>query len=83
VDQGAPGSGVNAAPTRPDARSAVSAPVLPTPTGARQVWSLEMPVFWIMLGLMAVGAWRLVRLFSRAFGEFPVASGIAVGLFTL
>lgn len=77
------GSAVNGAPTTAEARSAVSAPVRPTPAGTRQRWSLELPAFWVMVCLMAVGGWQLVRLIGDAFAHFPIASALAAALFAL
>ena len=41
------------------------------------------PARWIVLGLLAVGAWRLGSILRLAFDAYPVATLSAVGLFAL
>jgi protease PrsW len=64
-------------------RSAVSAPVRPTPTGTRGRASLGLPAFWLLLVLLAIGAWRVSTLVGTAFTSYPVATVLAAVLFTL
>jgi RsiW-degrading membrane proteinase PrsW (M82 family) len=36
-----------------------------------------------LVGLLAVGGWRLAAVLRSAFAAYPVATGVAIGLFTL
>ncbi len=65
------------------ARSAQSAPVRPTPSGTSRRRSLKLPAFWMLLALLAIGAWRTAALVGSAFTHFPRASILAAVLFTL
>jgi RsiW-degrading membrane proteinase PrsW (M82 family) len=43
----------------------------------------SLPAVLTLVGLLAIGAWRLAEVLHSAFAVYPVASGVAVGLFTL
>ncbi|GFJ90380.1 PrsW family intramembrane metalloprotease [Phytohabitans rumicis] len=62
-------------------RSARSAPVHPTPTWAVARKSLLLPAFWLVTGLLAVGAARMGLFVRDALIEYPVATAVALALF--
>jgi protease PrsW len=65
------------------ARSVESAPVRPTPAGTRPWVSLTLPAFWLLLGLLAIGIWRVAALFTTAVTAYPTATILAAVLFAL
>jgi RsiW-degrading membrane proteinase PrsW (M82 family) len=42
-----------------------------------------VPAFWLVVGLLGVGAWRIASILRRAFVAYPVATTAAVVLFAL
>jgi protease PrsW len=64
--------------------SAPSAPVVrPTPLAARAGKSLRLPMFWLLVALLLVGAVRVGALMDDAFTRYPVATLAAIALFAL
>jgi protease PrsW len=57
--------------------------VRPTSPAARPVKSLRQPAFWLVLALLAAGAWRIIGIVRESFGLYPRATVTALGLFTL
>ncbi|HKE65982.1 MAG TPA: PrsW family intramembrane metalloprotease [Micromonosporaceae bacterium] len=57
--------------------------VVPTPPGTSGRNSLRLPAFWLLVTLVAVGAWRVIAIASTAFAHFPVATATAAVLFVL
>ena len=75
--------------SRPDAgaeaavpHAAWTAPVRPTPPGSHWHASVRTPAFWMLLVLLAVGAWRIVAIMRPAAVEHPIATVTAIVLFS-
>lgn len=60
-----------------------TAPVLPAPPGPEAWGSLSLPAFWLLAGLLMIGAGQLGMIFGRAFSLYPVATTVDVAVFTL
>jgi RsiW-degrading membrane proteinase PrsW (M82 family) len=58
-------------------------PVVPTPVWASSRGSLRLPAFWLLIGLLAIGGWRIGTLLIGEARGYPVAAGTAIGLFAL
>lgn len=58
-------------------------PVAPTPTRWRPLRTPLVPAFWVVLALVAIGAWRVALILQHTFGLYPVASSLALLLFAL
>jgi protease PrsW len=65
------------------ARSVDKSPVRPTPVGTRGWISLKLPAFWLLIGLLSVGTWRVAMLVETAFAAYPTATILAAVLFAL
>ena len=65
----------------PRLRSARTAPV--QPGDAPGLGLVRMPAFWIVLALLAAGAFRMATITGRFVGAYPIATIAAVGLFAL
>jgi RsiW-degrading membrane proteinase PrsW (M82 family) len=59
------------------------AAVRPTPTWVRAHHSLQLPALWLLVGLLAAGAWQVVGIFRVGLRAYPVATMLAIGLFGL
>jgi RsiW-degrading membrane proteinase PrsW (M82 family) len=57
--------------------------VRPTPRTARSLKVLQLPAFWVLAGILALGTARLFSLWSSPFARFPVATVTAILLFAL
>ncbi|HEY7176016.1 MAG TPA: PrsW family glutamic-type intramembrane protease, partial [Micromonosporaceae bacterium] len=57
--------------------------VVPTPFGTSRRRSLELPAFWVLVALLAIGVWRFLALVLPAFVRFPIAMAVAAALFVL
>jgi protease PrsW len=57
--------------------------VLPTPIGTRGWTSLALPAFWLLIGLLVIGIWRVASLVGTAFTAYPNATIVAAVLFAL
>jgi len=67
----------------PPIRPRLSHTVLPTPVWTQARRSLRLPAFWVLLGLLGYGAWRLYGLLGPLARAYPSAAVFAVSLFTL
>jgi RsiW-degrading membrane proteinase PrsW (M82 family) len=67
----------------PGPRSARTAPVRPTPDTGRGPNPLLVPGFWLISVLLLFGSARVGVILHSAFVRFPVATAVAVVLFTL
>jgi RsiW-degrading membrane proteinase PrsW (M82 family) len=56
---------------------------MPTPIGTRSLTSLTLPAFWLLLGLLAFGIWRVASEVGTAFTAYPTATVLAAVLFAL
>lgn len=65
----------------PRLRSARTAPVLPG--DAPGLGLVRMPAFWVVLALLAAGAFRMTTITGRFVAAYPIATVAAVGLFAL
>ncbi len=66
-----------------DAGPEAAVVVQPTPAWASARRSLRLPAFWLLVALLAVGAWRTAALLWTQSEGYPVATALAVVLFTL
>jgi len=57
--------------------------VRPRSPAARPVKSLRLPAFWLVCALLGIGAWRITAIVRDAFGLYPRATAVALGLFSL
>ncbi len=57
--------------------------VRPTPRAARALKSVRLPAFWILGAVLVVCALRLVELLRSPMARYPVATILAITLFTL
>jgi RsiW-degrading membrane proteinase PrsW (M82 family) len=62
-------------------RSAIT--VRPTPAWARADRSLAVPAFWLLVALLLVGAWQIGLTLRVGVAAYPVATTVAVVLFSL
>lgn len=57
--------------------------VRPTPPGTRPASSLHRPAFWVVLGLLGIGAGYTVADFRQPLASYPLATTVALILFAL
>jgi RsiW-degrading membrane proteinase PrsW (M82 family) len=70
-------------PDARDAQAGAPVPVSPTPAWSRARRSLKLPAFWLLVALIAVGAWQIGGLLLREAAGYPMAACLAVVLFTI
>ncbi len=56
-------------------------PVRPTPAWVRAHHSVRLPAFWLLVGLLLVGAGQLARALRTGAAAYPLATTVAVLLF--
>jgi RsiW-degrading membrane proteinase PrsW (M82 family) len=61
----------------------ISNSVTPTPYWASARRSLRLPAFWLLIGLLLIGAWRIAVLLTASAARYPIGTGLAVLLFAL
>jgi RsiW-degrading membrane proteinase PrsW (M82 family) len=59
------------------------AAVRPTPRWVRGQHSLALPAFWLLVALLAAGAWQTAADLGVGAAQYPLATALAIGLFTL
>lgn len=64
-------------------RAARTAPVRPKPLVGDLSGSLRLPVFWLLAGLLLVGAVRVAAMVAPALVRYPFATSTAIVLFGL
>ncbi|MGH3739459.1 MAG: PrsW family intramembrane metalloprotease, partial [Micromonosporaceae bacterium] len=57
--------------------------VRPLPLTPARVLDPRLPAFWLVLGLLGVGGWRIGTLIARAISAYPLPSLVALALFAL
>jgi protease PrsW len=62
-------------------RSAIT--VRPTPAWVRAHHAVAVPAFWLLAVLLVTGGWQVVGMVRTGAAAYPVATGLAVGLFAL
>lgn len=69
---------------QPPRRASRTAPVRPAPLAAAPVrnW-LRQPAYWLLMGLLLAGAWRLGAMLRPAVTAFPLSTALAIVLFGL
>src|SRR6266508_3085876 len=69
---------------QPSRRASRTAPVRPAPLAAAPVrnW-LRQPAYWLLMGLLLAGAWRLGAMLLPAVTAFPLSTALAIVLFGL
>jgi RsiW-degrading membrane proteinase PrsW (M82 family) len=58
-----------------------TAAVRPTPAWVRARHSVQLPAFWLLVGLLLMGAWQLAGALRTGAAAYPLATTVAVLLF--